>query len=102
MPLAGSPLRTSGPVLINTRPASSFVMAFTIRTQLNQQLGCAGHLLAMMALDPSITFTGAAVKPATVPAPKPAAPSKPSITNPGKGSIGDFIVSIFNAIFRRK
>jgi lysozyme family protein len=67
------------------------------------QPGCAGLLMAMMALDPTITFTGAtitssiSVKP--IPAEKPAVPS---IANPAKGSIGAFIASIFNSVFRRK
>lgn len=65
----------------------------------DQQLGCAGLLMAMMAIDPSIKFTGAAVKLAT-PVP-PAAKAGPSITNPAPGSIGAFIASIFSAIFKR-
>ena len=64
----------------------------------DQQLGCAGLLMAMMALDTSISFTGAAPS-----APKPVSPvQSPSITNPAKGSIGAFIASIFSAIFKRK
>jgi lysozyme family protein len=70
----------------------------------DQQLGCAGLLLAMMSLDPSISFDGehapAPSKPApTVPPPKPSAPS---VTNPAAGSIGAFIASILAAIFKRK
>jgi lysozyme family protein len=71
-------------------------------TVVDTQLGCAGLLMAMMALDPTITFTGATIIPGapapTTPAPVPA----PSITNPAKGSIGAFIASIFAAIFKRK
>lgn len=66
----------------------------------DQQLGCAGLIKAMMALDPTITFTGATLAP--IPAPKP---SQPSITNPAPGSIGAAIASIFAAIlsiFKRK
>jgi lysozyme family protein len=62
------------------------------------QLGCAGLLMAMMALDPTITFTGATVIPV---APKPSAP-KPSVTNPAKGSIGAWVASILSAIFKSK
>jgi lysozyme family protein len=62
----------------------------------DQQLGCVPMLFSMMALDPSITFTGAKVVPIT---PKP---TQPSIMNPSKGSIGAVIASIFAAIFRRK
>ena len=76
----------------------------------DSQLGCAGLLLAMMALDPTITFTGATMAPANpAPAiPKPASdiskPPAPSITHPSKGSIGAFIASVLSAIFnfRRK
>lgn len=40
---------------------------------IDQQLGCAGLLMAMMAIDPTITFTGATITP--VAPPKPATPS---------------------------
>lgn len=62
----------------------------------DQQLGCAGLLLAMMQLDHTITFTGAVLSP-----PKPP-PSTPSVTSPAKGSLGAFFVDLFNAIFGRK
>jgi lysozyme family protein len=67
----------------------------------DQQLGCAGLLMAMMALDPTITFTGTKITPnitvttiSPKPAPLPAAP-------PAK-SFGSLIASIFAAIFKRK
>ena len=63
----------------------------------DRQLGCAGLIMAMMQIDPTITFTGAKIT--ITPTEKP---TQPSITNPAKGSIGAFIASIFNAIFRRK
>ena len=72
----------------------------------DSQLGCAGLLLAMMALDPNIEFP--VKKPSIVtspPAPRPPPvpkPSKPSITNPSKGSIGAFIANFIAVIFRRK
>ncbi len=70
----------------------------------DQQLGCAGLLMTMIALDASIRFgapvPGGLVSPAA-PA-KPVAPPPPSITHPAPGSIGAFIASIFNTIFRRK
>lgn len=72
----------------------------------DHQLGCAGLLIAMMALDPSIRLeqgpaaNGAA---ATDRAPlSPAKPSKPSLANPSKGSIGAFVLSLLAAIFKRK
>lgn len=67
------------------------------------QPGCACLLKAMMALDSTITFAGAATTP-SVPA-RPSAPqdgSAPSIAHPARGSVGGFIASIINAIFGRK
>lgn len=69
----------------------------------DSQPGCAGLLTAMMALDSTITFTGAST--ATPKQIKPASVERsavPSITNPAKGSIGAFIVDLFAAIFRGK
>lgn len=71
----------------------------------DKQLGCAGLIMAMMSLDPTITFTGAAITQTTTLPPKPVVPvipAKPSVTNPSPGSIGAFIASIFAAIFKRK
>ena len=65
----------------------------------DQQLGCAGLLLALMALDPTITFVGAVLSPPVVPKPPP---STPSITSPAKGSLGAFFVDLFKSIFGRK
>lgn len=69
----------------------------------DSQPGCAGLLKAMMALDPTITFTGATIKP---PIPAGSAPpqdgSGPSVAHPARGSVGAFIASIINAIFGRK
>lgn len=70
----------------------------------DSQLGCAGLLLSMMALDPSIGFEKR--RPALQsPAEHPTIPSKsypPSISNPSKGSIGAFVASILAVIFKRK
>ena len=64
------------------------------------QPGCAGLLMAMMALDPTITFTGVTITPANPAfAPKKPASKRPSIANPAKGSIGAAIASILSAIF---
>jgi lysozyme family protein len=74
----------------------------------DQQLGCAGLLISMMALDPTITFEGAAITPAT-----PASTSLklsashllksgPSISRPAKGSVGAFFASILCAIFSKR
>ncbi len=77
---------------------------------IDKQLGCAGLILAMMDLDPTITFTGATITPAQkIPAAPPPpnslnsrATAAPSVTNPAKGSIGAFIASVFAAVFKRK
>lgn len=66
----------------------------------DRQPGCAGLLMAMMALDPSISFTGAAIAPSFPPPARSVA--APSISNPAKGSIGAFIANIINAVFGRK
>ena len=72
----------------------------------DSQLGCAGLLIAMMALDPTITFTGVTITPPSAPSnPKPAPPAvskPPSIAHPAKGSIGAFIAHIFTSLFRGK
>jgi lysozyme family protein len=63
----------------------------------DSQLGCAGLLMAMMALDPTITFTGVVLTPNITfkPIPKPVAiPATPA--KPG------FWASLFAAIFKRK
>ncbi len=68
----------------------------------DKQLGCAGLIMAMMQLDPSITFTGATITPPPVSVTPTEKPVQPSITSPAKGSIGAFIASIFTSIFKRK
>jgi lysozyme family protein len=60
----------------------------------DSQLGCAGLLLAMMALDPTISFTDQAL--ASAPITPPA--RKPSLTHPSKGSVGAFIAAILSAV----
>jgi lysozyme family protein len=72
----------------------------------DSQLGCAGLLMAMMALDPTITFTGVMITPpnvSSIPKPAiPALPNPPSIAHPASGSIGAFIAHIFTNILRGK
>jgi lysozyme family protein len=68
----------------------------------DQQLGCAGLLMAMIALDPTIRFANATNTPTEIPvlrAPN-AAPVPPSISHPAKGSIGAVIASALSAILR--
>jgi lysozyme family protein len=76
---------------------------------IDSQAGCAGLLMAMKALDPAITFTGAAHAPAGPNAPAPADPTgpapTPSLKNPARGSIGAWIASALFpllAIFKSK
>jgi lysozyme family protein len=45
----------------------------------DKQLGCAGLIMAMMSIDPTITFTGAAITQNTTLPPKPVAPAKPGL-----------------------
>lgn len=79
---------------------------------IDKQLGCAGLIMAMMAIDATITFAGSMPRvilptvphplPPDVPKPLPPVSTAPSITNPAKGSIGAFVASAFAAIFKRK
>ncbi|WP_315751508.1 MULTISPECIES: hypothetical protein [unclassified Bradyrhizobium] len=63
----------------------------------DKQLGCAGLLLAMKALDGSVFPSTTSVP--SVPPPWQAMPSpRPSITNPAKGSIGDLVASLVQAV----
>jgi lysozyme family protein len=67
---------------------------------IDTQLGCAGLLMAMMAIDKSISLTGT-----PPPAPKPTPVPAPSVTQPAKGSIGAAIASLILRIlsfFKRK
>lgn len=69
----------------------------------DSQPGCAGLLITMMKLDPSISFAGAAaIVPPARPQPAPAPRPQPSITNPATGSIGAFIADVFSSIFKRR
>jgi lysozyme family protein len=67
----------------------------------DNQPGCAGLLLTMMQLDPSISFAGATVAPAPAPAPA-RTPASPSIANPARGSVGAYIAKVLSSIFGRK
>jgi hypothetical protein len=74
----------------------------------DSQLGCAGLLKAMAALDPSAVL--ASERSSSVASdPKQASsssyqsrPSRASLKNPSKGSIGAFVASILAALFRRR
>lgn len=58
------------------------------------QLGCAGLLMAMMALDSSISIIGTPAREPTI-VPMPASSLPPSIPAPAKQSIWGWIASIF-------
>jgi lysozyme family protein len=71
---------------------------------IDKQLGCAGLLLSMAAIDRTISFDGKRTPIVILPsAPNPPdVPKPPAISNPAKGSIGAFIANLFAAIFKRK
>jgi lysozyme family protein len=62
----------------------------------DKQLGCAGLLLAMVALDPSILIN---MRVASISRPKV---SPPSITNPSPDSVSAKVASWLSALFNRK
>lgn len=74
----------------------------------DSQLGCAGLLMAMMALEPSISFTSdstpasSSLQPERPKMPPSPTTNKPSLKNPSKGSIGAFIAALLSGIFKRK
>jgi lysozyme family protein len=73
----------------------------------DSQPGCAGLLLAIMALDRTVSFDGkmppiAVSSPASIPARPVPTPHSSSIANPAKGSIGAFVASVLSSIFNSK
>lgn len=66
--------------------------------KIDPQLGCAALMIALMDLDPGISFAG--TKTAKSSAGRDSA--KPSLANPSKGSIGAFVVNLVRAILGRK
>jgi lysozyme family protein len=72
-------------------------------TAVDSQLGCAGLLLVMMAIDKTVGFGGAVAAPkivaangqSVVPVHSDAVLAKPSITHPAPGSVGAWISSFF-------
>lgn len=66
--------------------------------KVDPQLGCAALLIALMEIDPSISFAGkGSAKDRTA-----GASTDPSLANPSKGSIGAFVAHLFKAMFGRK
>jgi lysozyme family protein len=82
------PTGPGGKVLVDHGPIENVV---------DKQLGCAGLILAMMAIDPTITFTSATIKPvipgAPAPVPPPAVPAQPAPS--GWAAFFAVILSIF-------
>jgi lysozyme family protein len=64
----------------------------------DSQPGCAGLLMAMMALDPTITFP--ATSPVAIAQKVPS--TNPSFTRPAKGSVGAWVASLLFSIFKSK
>jgi lysozyme family protein len=72
----------------------------------DSQLGCAGLLMAMMALDSSITWTGTvsqptAAPPTLAPPPRTVPPIRPPVPQPQPGAFARFFAGIA-AIFKRR
>jgi lysozyme family protein len=70
---------------------------------IDSQAGCAGLLLAMKAIDPTIAFAGidrsSAHATTSVKTASAASPKSPTWTNPAPGSIGAWIASAFFTLF---
>jgi lysozyme family protein len=64
---------------------------------IDSQPGCAGLLMAMTAIDPSITFAGTVQAPNHSSAPEPL-PKTPSLKSPARGSVGAFFASTLAAL----
>ena len=62
----------------------------------DKQLGCAGLILAMQQIDPTIRFGAAAM-----PIDQAPTPSLPSPVNPAKGSVGALIANFISSFFKR-
>jgi len=106
---AGTDQYTTGKVLVDHGPIEDIYPSGPNKGKpvIDPQPGCAGLLIAMMALDPSIVIErpGAVILPPPKLPPDVPKPLPPSVTHPAPGSIGAFIASIFAAIaaiFRRK
>lgn len=66
--------------------------------KVDPQLGCAALMIALVELDPEISFAGAKIAKSAVTGDS----AKPSLTNPSKGSIGAFVINLVRAIIGRK
>jgi hypothetical protein len=73
----------------------------------DSQPGRASLLLAIMALDRTVSFDGkmppiVVSSPASIPARPVPTPHSPSVANPAKGSIGAFVGSVLSSLFNPK
>ncbi|WP_245453663.1 hypothetical protein [Bradyrhizobium sp. AC87j1] len=66
--------------------------------KVDPQLGCAALMIALMELDPDVSFAEGKIAKS----PSAGASAKPSPTNPSKGSIGAFVIDLVRAILGRK
>ncbi|WP_461329493.1 hypothetical protein [Bradyrhizobium diazoefficiens] len=66
--------------------------------KVDPQLGCAALMIALMELDPEINFAGAKIAKS----PPVGESTRPSLTNPSKGSIGAFAINLVRAIFGKE
>src|SRR5262249_39229274 len=61
-------------------------------------LGCAALMMAVMELDPGISFAGTKIAKS----PAGSGSARPTIATPSKGSIGAVVVNLIRAVFGRK
>ena len=66
--------------------------------KVDPQLGCAALMVALMELDPEISFAGTKIAKSA----SAGDSAKPSLTKPSKGSIGAFVIDLVRAILGRK
>jgi lysozyme family protein len=66
-------------------------------SKVDAQMGCAALLMALMAMDATITFTGAKLTPVA-----PSKPVQPPAQSPSPASFWGAVLSIILNIFRRK
>mgnify|MGYP005818172379 CR=1 FL=1 len=70
-------------------------------TAVDQQLGCAGLVLAMQKLDPSIKFGAPTAAVPTIPAPKPTPAPVPAPVKPSLANTINIIINAILGLFKR-
>jgi lysozyme family protein len=83
---SGTDQYKTGKVLVDHGPIEDVYPSGSRKGQpvVDLQLGCAGLIMAMMAIDPTIAFTGAAITQTTTLPPPPAIPAKPGTSTATK------------------